>query len=172
MALFGKKSPCAICGGKVSALFPWKIAGEYVCNLCHGQVDMSEEVEKNMTLDEFRGYVAFREENKILKQDFSVTKSFDFGVLDTKIVMDIPKRRICFDKALNATIFEGHQIRHFVIKEDMAPIFEGNANGLRVIPSTVPERATKMGANILAFRLQKEAFRRNKIANPIPTTKI
>lgn len=165
MALFGKKSPCAICGGKVSALFPWKIADEYVCNICHSQLDMSEEVEKSMTLEQFREYIAFREDNNRLKEDFFATANFDFGILDTKIVMDIPKRRICFDKELNATVFEGNQIRYFVIKEDMNPIFEGDANGLRSFPSSVPDRAARMGADILQFRMRKDAFRRQNQNN-------
>lgn len=166
MALFGKKSPCAICGGKVSALFPWKIAGEYVCNLCHGQVDMPEEVEKSMTLEQFREYIAFRDANNALKADFVATKNFDFGILDTKIVMDIPKGRICFDKQLNATVFERGQIKYFVIKEDMVPIFEGDANGLRCFPSSVPERAARMGGDIIQFRMRREAFRRQQQNNP------
>ena len=34
MGLFGKKDPCAICGGKVKGLLPWKIDGQLICNEC------------------------------------------------------------------------------------------------------------------------------------------
>lgn len=51
MGLFGKKEPCAICGGKVKAIFPWKVDGHLVCNDCYGMVDVPEEVLKNMSQD-------------------------------------------------------------------------------------------------------------------------
>ena len=50
MGLFGKKEPCAICGGKVSGLFPAKIDGYRVCSDCYGKVDLPDGMEKAMTL--------------------------------------------------------------------------------------------------------------------------
>ena len=38
MGLFGKKDPCAICGGKVKGLLPWKIDGQLICNDCYGHL--------------------------------------------------------------------------------------------------------------------------------------
>lgn len=32
MGLFDKRPPCAICGGKVKGLLPWKIEGNYICD--------------------------------------------------------------------------------------------------------------------------------------------
>lgn len=52
MGLFGKKEPCAICGGKVKAIFSWKVDRHLVCNDCYGMVDVPEEVLKNMSLDD------------------------------------------------------------------------------------------------------------------------
>ena len=46
MGLLTKKDPCAICGGKVKAIFPWKIDGQLVCNDCHGVTDLPDGVEK------------------------------------------------------------------------------------------------------------------------------
>jgi hypothetical protein len=42
MGLFSKREPCAICGGKVSGLFPGKIQGRLVCGECHGNVDLPD----------------------------------------------------------------------------------------------------------------------------------
>ena len=39
MGLFDKSPPCAICGGKVKGLLPWKIEGNYICDDCHGVID-------------------------------------------------------------------------------------------------------------------------------------
>ena len=42
MGLFDKRPPCAICGGKVKGLLPWKIEGNYICDDCHGVVDVQD----------------------------------------------------------------------------------------------------------------------------------
>ena len=35
MGLFDKRPPCAICGGKVKGLLPWKIEGNYTVSYTH-----------------------------------------------------------------------------------------------------------------------------------------
>lgn len=159
MGLFGKKDPCAICGGKVKALFPWKIDGQLVCNECHGVVDVPDHVEKSMTLDDFRAYRAFREENSQLKQSFQITQQVDFGWLDDKFLFDMNNRLLCMDKHLNKTIFEGRQITSFVIREDATPLFEGSAAGLLRYTSTVPDRVMAMAPQFAQLRMQMEMQR-------------
>lgn len=88
MGLFGKKEPCAICGGKVSGLFPAKIDGYRVCSDCYGKVDLPDGMEKAMTLEEFKAYRQFREENRRLKERFQITRQIDFGWLDDKFLFD------------------------------------------------------------------------------------
>jgi hypothetical protein len=43
MGLFSKKSPCPICGGKISWILPAKIEEEHVCSDCYGKIDMDPE---------------------------------------------------------------------------------------------------------------------------------
>lgn len=90
MGLLTKKDPCAICGGKVSGLFPYKIEGHLICNECHGQVDLPDEMENRMTLEDFKAYRQFREENKLLRDRFQISQQVDFGWLDTKFLFDFP----------------------------------------------------------------------------------
>ena len=160
MGLFKKKDPCAICGGKVSGLFPSKIEGQYVCGDCYGVVDLpSTRPTAAMTIEDFRGYMQFREENALLKAQFQPTQKIDFGLWDTKFMFDMNNRLLCMDKNLDKTIFEGVHIKSFVIKEDSIPLYEGSAAGLNHYTSTVPERAMEMGPQISRLAMQAQMRR-------------
>jgi len=154
MALFGKKDPCAICGGKVKGLLPFKLEGQYICSDCHGFVDLPDGATKHMSVADFRNYMSFREENAKLKEQFQTTQQIDFGLFDTKFMFDTGKRLLCMDKHLNKTIFEGHHIKSFVIMEDSRPIFEGDANGLRCHESFVPQQVTALSPLINSINLR------------------
>ncbi len=160
MGLFSKKDPCAICGGKVKGLFPWKVDGQYICNDCYGVVDLPNAATNHMTVEDFRGYMQFREENALLKEQFQTTQQIDFGLWDTKFMFDMTNRFLCMDKHLNKTIFEGGHIKSFVIKEDTIPLYEGSAAGLNHYVSTVPERAMAMAPRIAQAAMQAQ-MRRN-----------
>ena len=159
MGLFTKKDPCAICGGKVKALLPWKIDGQLVCNDCHGVTDLPDGVENRMSIEDFREYIAFRENNAQLKAQFEVSQKIDFGWFDTKFLFDYNRRLFCMDKNLNKTIFEGKHIKSFVIREDNDPLFEGDANGLRRYVSTVPDRVRELAPQLEHYRFQLEMER-------------
>ena len=105
MGLFGKKDPCAICGGKVKGIFPSKIEGQLVCSDCYGIVDLPDNAAGRMTLREFQGYMTFREENQRLRNQFQVTEEVDFGWFDTKFVFDLNNRLLCMDKSLGKKSF-------------------------------------------------------------------
>jgi len=154
MGLFSKKDPCAICGGKVKGIFPGKIDGQYICSDCYGVTDLPSGAEKKMSVEDFRAYMTFREENAQLKQQFQITQAVDFGWFDTKFVFDTNNRLLCMDKNLDKTIFEGSQIKSFVIKEDSTPVFQGSAAGLMRYPSAVPDRIEDMSTQIQMFRTQ------------------
>lgn len=155
MGLFTKKEPCAICGGKVKGLLPWKIEGQYVCDSCHGVVDVQKDKE-DMTMEQFRQYRAFREENQALKDQFTISQKVDFGAFDTKLVFDFDHRLFCMDQHLAKTVFRGGEIRSFVIQEDGAPIFEGGPQGLARYESIVPERLTMMAPQLNQILMQKQ----------------
>lgn len=161
MGLFGKKekAPCAICGGKVSALFPWKIDGQLVCNICYGNVDLTQEVMDHITIEEFKKYMIFREENAQLKQQFKITRQIDFGWFDDKFLFDTDNRLLCMDKKLRKPVFEGRQIISFEIREDQIPLFKGSAEGLVCYTSTVPQRVMAMAPQMEQFRMQAQMRR-------------
>lgn len=168
MGLFTKKGPCAICGGKVKGLFPRSIDDQYICDDCYGNVDLPNGATNNMTLEDFRAYMAFRDENQQLKEKFQITQKVDLGWLNTKIVFDMNNRLLCMNKKLETTVFEGSQVKSFIIKEDSVPLLEGSAAGLRRYVSAVPTRAMAMEPQITMYRMQLQAQRAQGTADKQP----
>lgn len=160
MGLLDKREPCAICGGKVKGLFPWKIEGQLVCNDCYGNVDLPSGMVNNMTMSQFNAYRAFREENNQLRDRFVTGLKVDFGFLDDKVVFDFTNKLMCLDKNLSKTIFEGKHIRSFTIREDAYNLYEGSAAGLVCYSSSVPDRVMALTPQINQIRMQ-EQMRRN-----------
>lgn len=165
MALFGKKKTvnCAICGkeaktGFLRGLFQHEIEGQYVCGDCFGVVDLPAGMVNNMSLSEFRGYMAFREENQKLKDAFQITTEVDFGVFEEKIVFDMDRGLMCMNKNLNTTVFEAKHIKSFTIKEDERLIFSGSPNGLKTYESNVPEQIRTLEPRIRMFQMQKQRY--------------
>ena len=159
MGLFGKKDPCAICGGKVTGLLPWKVEGQLVCKACYGHVDLPDGVANNMTMEAFKAYRAFREENAQLKGQFQTTQQVSFGFFGDQFVFDTNNRLFCRDVNLDGTIFEGKNIKSFTIREDGAPLFEGSAAGLVCYTSTVPDRIIAMTPMIQQVAMMMELKR-------------
>lgn len=89
MGLFTRKPPCPICGGKISWLLPSKIEGEYICATCYNKIDMETDKENHLTMQGLREYLAFYDQNKLLKDQFVISERIDFGLWDTKIIFDI-----------------------------------------------------------------------------------
>ena len=153
MGLFDKKE-CAICGGKVKGLFPWQVDGQYICNGCYGTTHVQQEILDNMTLQQYKAYMAFREENQKRKSVFGITKKFDFGFLGKKLVFDEEDGLFCMDADLSSTIFDVAQIEGFAILEDASPLFEGGADGLKQYASFVPDRALSLEP--MVYRIRRE----------------
>lgn len=157
MGLFTKKDPCAICGGKVSGLFPHKIEKQLICKECYGVVDLPNGMEDGMTLDEFQTYRAFREENQQLRNDFRINEQPRFSFYE--FAVDTENRLLCSSLQLDKTIFLGEQILSFSIREDTTPLFEGGPNGLIRYNSTAPDQARALAPQIAQYKMQREMFR-------------
>lgn len=159
MGLFSKKPPCPICGGKISWFLPSKIEGEYICDTCYNKIDMESEQEDHLTMQGFREYLAFYDQNQLLKDKFVISEQIDFGLWDTKIIFDHQNKLFCMGKNPDKTVFEGKQLKSFTIKEDNAPLFEGSAKGIRRYASTVSERAMALAPQISQFMTTKQMAR-------------
>lgn len=160
MALFTKREPCAICGDKVKGLFPWRVEGQLVCNSCYGIVHLPKGMVENMTMESFKGYRAFREENQTLRQQFQETKRVSFGWLSDKIVFDMTNRLFCMDNSLNSTIFEGSCVKSITIREDSDILFQGSTSGLMCFKSSVTDRIMTLAPAIRQWAMFEEMKRR------------
>ncbi len=154
MGLLGKREPCAICGGKVKGLLPWKIEGNYICDDCHGVIDAQDG--NDFTMEQFLKYRDFREQNQALKEQFTISQTIDFGFFGTKIVFDYEHGLFCMDKNLNKTIFHGSELKSFVISEDGMPLLEGSANGLERHESNVPKRIDELLPQVNQMLMQRQ----------------
>lgn len=159
MGLFSKKSPCPICGGKISWLLPSKIEDEYVCGTCYSKIDMESDKESHLTMQDFQEYLTFYDQNQLLKDRFVISEQIDFGLWDTKIIFDHQNKLFCMSKNPDKTVFEGKQLKSFIIKEDNAPLFEGSADGIRRYTSTALECAMAMAPQINQFMMNRQMTR-------------
>lgn len=159
MGLFSKKPPCPICGGKISWFLPSKIEGEYICDTCYNKIDMDSDKANNLTMQGFKDYLTFYDQNQLLKDQFVISEKSDFGVWDTKVIFDYQNKLFCMSKNPDKTVFEGNQLKSFTIKEDSTLLFEGSAEGIRRYASTVPERAMVMAPLITQFMTSKRMAR-------------
>lgn len=159
MGLFSKKPPCPICGGKISWLLPSKIEGEYICDTCNNKIDIENDKNNQLTMQDFKEYLAFYDQNQLLKDQFVTSERIDFGLWDTKIIFDYQNKLFCMSKNPDKTVFEGKQLKSFTIKEDSAPLFEGSAEGIKRYASTVTERAMAMAPQIAQFMMNRQLTR-------------
>lgn len=169
MGLFDKRPPCAICGGKVKGLLPWKIEGNYICNDCYGVVDAQDGNSFNMK--QFLEYRDFREQNHALKDQFHIDETVEFGFFSEKFVFDYQNNLFCMDKGLDRTIFHGSELESFLISEDGAPLLEGSARGYIRHQSTVPQRINDLlpQMNQLLLQQQETLERITNRENDTPT---
>lgn len=159
MGLFGKKDPCAICGGKVTGLFTKKIDGHPICKECYGHVHLPEGYVNNMSVEDFKTYMSFREKNKALKERFQKTLEVKMAFFGDRIQFDMGSGLFCMDANLEGTVFEGRHIKSFTIREDTSPLFEGSAAGLMCYTSVVPDRLAAMAPSIARARMIQELKR-------------
>ena len=155
MGLFSKKSPCPICGGKISWLLPTKIAGEHICDTCANKIDMQEDIKNGLTMQQFREYLVYYEQNQRLKERFIISQRIDFGLWDTKLIFDFENKLFCMGKKLDKTIFEGKHLKSFIIKEDNAPLFECSGECLKRYTSTIPEKAMALAPQLSQYVMNR-----------------
>lgn len=156
MGLFTKKPPCPICGGKISWFLPSKVEGEYICDTCNGKIDMDDDKKNHLTMQAFKDYLVFFDQNQSLKDKFIISEKIDFGLWDTKIIFDYENKLFCMSKNLDKTVFEGNQLKYFLIKEDSTPLFEGSPEEIIHYDSSVPERAMALAPQINQFMMNQQ----------------
>lgn len=128
MGLFGKKPDCPICGNPTPRLLPTKIEGQPICKECDGKHSMQQELLDEITLEQFKEHLAFREENAKLYKAFHGTRKETFVDGQCNLVIDDAKKLFYFDKGEeNPTIFhfsDLQSIRYVEVPNVKAFIFD------------------------------------------------
>lgn len=160
MGLFvNKQKTCPICNSPTPRIFPTKIEGMPICKECDGKIDLPDGMANQMSLESFRQYLDFYDENKALRDIFTETFRMEFGIFKPSIIMDTANRLFRLKEADNSMVMEASALKSFRILEDNVPLFEGEGDILRCHVSEAPALVEKMAPQIAQFRMQQEMYK-------------
>ena len=163
MGLFSsKKNLCPICGNPTPRIFPTKIEDEAICGDCASKVYLPDGMLNGMSLDAFRQYMSFYEQNGVLRSQFAQNYQYSFGFLSGSLQMDTVHRLFRVRNADDALVIEGAAIKEFRILEDSKPLFVGTPEALQCYDSDVPERAHNLAPMISQFMMHKREYERRE----------
>ena len=161
MGLFSNnKKLCPICGSPTPRLLPTKVEDMPLCKECAGKVDLPNGVLERMSLDQFKKYIAYYDENQALRDAFKETDRMSFGFLSGELLADTEHRLLRLKGYDGALVFPASALVSFRFLEDGKTLFEGKADGLHCHQSDVPERARAMQMRVDRFQMQKEEYER------------
>ena len=161
MGLFSNnKKLCPICGSPTPRLLPTKVEDMPLCKECAGKVDLPDGVLERMSLDQFKKYITYYDENQALRDAFKETDRMSFGFLSGELLADTEHRLLRLKGYDGALVFPASALVSFRFLEDGKTLFEGRADGLHCHQSDVPERARAMQMRVDRFQMQKEEYER------------
>ena len=90
MGLFSNnKKLCPICGSPTPRLLATKVEDMPLCKECAGKVDLPDGVLARMSLDQFKKYIAYYDENQALRDMFKETDRMGFGFLSGELLAEM-----------------------------------------------------------------------------------
>lgn len=155
MGLFSnKKKPCPICGSPTPRLFPAVIEDVPICRSCESKRDMPAQMWQEMTVENYRQYMTFHQENQPLRDQFQETYAWK-----DVIRMDIPQKLFRVKEGDAALAMEASCIQSFRILEGDNVLFESSPEGLKCYETDVPARIQAAAPAIAHFQIQYEQYR-------------
>lgn len=162
MGLFtNKKKLCPICGGATPRLLASKVEGQPLCRACAGKAQEMQGGDSgldSMTIDTFREFTVFYDENETLRRSFQESFRYDFGFLGGSVSLDVPHGLMRFHAADSAMVFEASNLRSFCISEDENPLFEGTKDALLCYQSMIPDQVRNLESDIDRFKLERRQY--------------
>lgn len=159
MGLFSNhKKTCPICGEPTPKLFSTKIDGLPLCKGCANKADLPEETLTRMTIDDFRQYLDLYEANQVLRDTFTETNRFSFGIFGGSVLVDAKHKLLRLKDDKYAWVFEASQLLSFCVLEDGMPLFEGTKAGFKSYPSEVPGRLNELASQITKMMMNQRAL--------------
>ncbi len=159
MGLFSNnKKLCPICGGPTPRLFPTKIEEIPLCKSCAAKMDLPDGALEQMSLENFRRYMAFYDENQPLREAFTENYRYNFGFLSNDLLLDTAHGLFRLKNLDTALVFPASCLKGFSIREDKKPLYENGAGALHTYASDVSARVNAMGPQIDRFLQQRREF--------------
>lgn len=162
MGLFtNKKKLCPICGSPTPRLLPTKVEGQPLCSECNSKAQEmpgGSSAASGMTIDAFREYTVFYDENAALRSVFKESFQYSFGFFSRAISLDVPQRLLRLNGTDSAIVLEASSLRSFQILEDESPLFEGTRDALLCYQSAIPARVRAMGPEINRFEIEQRQY--------------
>lgn len=163
MGLFSNnKVLCPICGGPTPRLFPTTVEGTPICKECKRKIFLPDGALDQMSMDDFRQYIAFYQENQALRDIFEETYLFDFKKWEQCIRMDVPKRLFRLGRDANVLVMEASCIKDFRILEEDNVLFENSPEGLKCYVTDTVDRVRDMAPLVAQFQMEKQQYEHMK----------
>ncbi|MCI2047687.1 MAG: SHOCT domain-containing protein [Faecalibacterium sp.] len=161
MGLFSNnKKLCPLCGSPTPMLLATKVAGMPLCKVCAAKIDLPDGLLEAMTVDSFREYMTFYDENQPLRASFTENFCYDFGLLSGELLLDTEQSLFRLKRLDTAIVFPAASLKGFRILEDNRPLFESAPGALRVYASDVPARVNAMAPQIAQMVMQQREYER------------
>ncbi len=160
MGLFvNKQKVCPVCNRPTPRIFPTKIEGMPVCKECSSKKDLPDGMVDQMSLEAFRKYLGFYDENQALRNIFHDSFRIDFSDFGSRIAVDTANRLFRLKGTDTSLVMEASHLEAFCILEDNVPLFEGKGDTLRCHSSKAPELVRSMAPQIAQFLMQREMYK-------------
>lgn len=129
-----------------------------ICKECDKKIYLPKGRTDRMTIDDFKQYIQFYEDNQALRDQFEENYSFNFGLFGGDLVLDIFHGlfRVNCDK--DSLAFQADNLKSFRILEDSRVLFEGNHQELKHYDSKVPEKVKQLEPQIAQFQMQMREY--------------
>ena len=114
----------------------------------------------NMSIEAFRNYLDFYEENRPLREQFTQTEQFSFGFFSGGILLDTEHRLLRLKYGDGAFAFTAENFACFRIYEDGRLLMEGKTGSLDLYRSEVPAILKKLAPKVLAYLREKREYER------------
>ena len=155
MGLFSnKKKLCPICASPTPRLFPTVVGGAPICKECKRKVNLPDGALDGMSLDDFRRYMSYHQENAALRETFEETFSWN-----SVVYMDVPKKLLRLSGSAEGLVMEADCLKAFRILEDDKVLFESGPEGLRCYENDILVRAEALAPMISQFHILLEQYR-------------
>lgn len=158
MGLFSNnKKPCPVCGKPTPRLLATKIEGMPICSECDGKIDMRQEKRDSLTIDTFKEYLRFYDENLPLKQEFQEDYVKNTGFFNTAAFKcDYTHHTFKLGILDNAIVYTSDNFVSLTISQDNTPVIELTKEELRIHDTDVPEYIESLRNSINAYNSLQE----------------